>query len=1367
MIPSFSARALCILRCAVTPGAFTGRKFVGRSLAGSSLVLVSMLAGCGAGVLAPVVPVNTDGTAITLSGKAVGGQQPVVGATIQLYAAGTTGDASSAAPLIGVPTVLTGLAGDFNITGRYTCPSITSEVYLVASGGNPGLSAGTYNSQLVLLSALGPCGNLSSSTHIVINEASTIGSIYPITPFMSSYLKVGSSSANFNTLAADFMKINQFINTDGGQSPGPALPVGFSAPVANLYTLANSMAACINSSGGVAADGTPCGKFLQYATPPGGTAPTNTADAILDIANNPTNNVAQIFSLASSSGPFQPTLTAAPPDWTLRILPNLTLSTPSTLVGVGSTNTGTITLGQAAPAGGLTVTLTSSNTAVVSVTSPATIAAGVSTGTFTYTGVATGTATLMATATDYASGSVNLAATNSLISLGTIPTVAPGQSQDLPLSLGTPAPAGGVTVNLASANTGVATISPSSVTIAAGLKVPTANPKVTGVTVGTTQINATATGYAPGAQTVSVSVSASLPATFSLPLGTSNETLTVSAPAPAGGITFTLSSDNTAIFTVPSTVTVAAGATTVSIPATGIAGGTSTLRANSANIPEATSTVTVNAVIGLQTTAITTGKQLQSSTYFYLATAPPNPVTATLTSNAPSIAVVSTNPLTQGGATATVSAITSTSAQTFYIQGVSVGTANITISAPGFVNSTIVVTVDPSGFVIYTPGNFSTTTLSADTSISLIPAILNGSGTVLGYANVSPATSVSVAVSSSNTAVGTIVGSPLAFGANDYLKSVTFHPVSAGTANVSLTTPAGFSTPNSAQQVTATVTAPPIGLQTASITSGAGLEVSTYAYLSQTPVVPTTVTITSSNPAVAVVSNSATVAGAATSTVSAVVNTSAFTYNIQGVSVGSTTITISASPYASATVNVTVDPSGFVIYTPGNFSTTTFSAATSITLIPAILNPGTLTVLGYGNVSPLLSSVSVPVTSSNTAVGTITGSPVVYHGGDYLLSAAFQPAGAGTSNITVGTPAGFSTPAPNSTQQITATVTAPPIGLQTPTITSGVNLEVSTYAYLSQTPPTAVTVTLTSSVPAVATVSTSSTIAGAASTTFPNTVSTSAFTFYIQGQTAGTSVITISAPGYANSTISVTVDPSGFVIYTPGNFSTTTFSSPTAITLIPAILNPGSLAVLGYGNLNPGIGTVSVPVNSSATQVGTVSSPVVYSGGSYLLSTNFQPVAAGTSTISLVQPAGFSTPASGTSIVATVTAPPIGLQTSSITTGTNLEVSTYAYLAATPPSSVTLTITSNDPTKATVSTSATTGRYDLHQLHAFDDERLYLLHPGPCHRLNDPHALGARLLELNRQRHCGPVRLCDLYAGQLQHDYLLLSDCNHTDSGDP
>jgi len=47
--------------------------------------------------------------------------------------------------------------------------------------------------------------------------------------------------------------------------------------------------------------------------------PLNELQAVMDIAKSPTNNVSNLFSLASSTSFFQPSLTAAPTDWSLAI----------------------------------------------------------------------------------------------------------------------------------------------------------------------------------------------------------------------------------------------------------------------------------------------------------------------------------------------------------------------------------------------------------------------------------------------------------------------------------------------------------------------------------------------------------------------------------------------------------------------------------------------------------------------------------------------------------------------------------------------------------------------------------------------------------------------------------------------------------------------------------------------------------------------------------------------------------------------------------------------------------------------------------------------------------------------------------------
>ncbi len=125
-----------------------------------------------------------------------------------------------------------------------------------------------------------------------------------------------------------------------------------------------------------------------------------------------------------------------------------------------------------------------------------------------------------------------------------------------------PHAAGRTTVTFTSSNTAVATVT-ASVFIPAGQQTPAANPQVTGVIIGTSTITAFAPGFAPATRPANVTVTATFnPGTTNINLTTStNTTLNISAPAPVGGITFTLKSDNPAVATVPASVTVIQGGT--------------------------------------------------------------------------------------------------------------------------------------------------------------------------------------------------------------------------------------------------------------------------------------------------------------------------------------------------------------------------------------------------------------------------------------------------------------------------------------------------------------------------------------------------------------------------------------------------------------------------------------------------------------------------------------------------------------------------------------------------------------------------------------------------------------------------------------
>jgi polygalacturonase len=292
---------------------------------------------------------------LSIAGSVHGGQPPVTDATIQLYAVGTTGD-GSAATLLLTTTVTTSdgsgnatnsnanagngfnslPAGSFTITGDYSCTGST-DVYLVSTGGNPGLSASTNNTALSLMAALGPCSNLSSSTFVSVNELTTAGSVAALANYMTSYSAIGSGTADASNLQAAFSMVNEYTDTSQGTVPGPGLPAGSYASSFEIQTLGDALSACINSPGGVAGDGSSCGTLFTDTTPSGGPAPTNTIGAALNIVNNPALNTCAIYSLVPGSPPFEPTLSSCPSSWTLPISSLAVTVSGASMVTIGQT----------------------------------------------------------------------------------------------------------------------------------------------------------------------------------------------------------------------------------------------------------------------------------------------------------------------------------------------------------------------------------------------------------------------------------------------------------------------------------------------------------------------------------------------------------------------------------------------------------------------------------------------------------------------------------------------------------------------------------------------------------------------------------------------------------------------------------------------------------------------------------------------------------------------------------------------------------------------------------------------------------------------------------------------------------------------
>ncbi|MCG3200065.1 MAG: hypothetical protein GHCLOJNM_04594 [bacterium] len=975
----------------------------------------------------------------------------------------------------------------------------------------------------------------------------------------------------------------------------------------------------------------------------------------------------------------------------------MTIALGSPLVGVGRSVPVTATLAQPAPAGGVTVTFASSATGIATVAPlTVTIAAGGTQASAAVTGVALGNALISASAPGYTTVSAGLTVTNSLISFGLVPPVAPGQTLQFPVSLSAPA-AGNVVINFTSANPAIATVTPS-IVIPNGQQVPPANPAITGVAFGSTQILATATGFAPDSATATVTLTLTLtPGTQTIPTGsTRNLTLSLSAPAPAGGLTVALATGDPAIATVAASVTVPAGQNSAQVAVTGVAAGSTSLTASAAGVSPVNATINVIVAppITLTGLAAGVGRDLQQNGSGSLGVVAPPPfgVDVTITSADPSRLLLSTNPAAVGSASITITVPGNSSGLgQFYAQALDgAGAVNITASADGYADSTVSVTLMPSGFIINSPSVINTTTFAANLNVNITSARLNPVTLAwAGNQEVRPGVSVLVPVTSSDPVVGSITTSPVVFGGNVGLVTTQFDPANAGTTLIAVGTPTGYSTPSAFQQITATVTASAINVPTdAALMVGEDLQDAVNISLGAIPPSPVDITVTLSSSAIGRVSDSATVLGGTTVVFPAVANQGSRQFFLQGLAQGTATLTVSAPGYATQTRTVTVGPSGFIINSPSVINTGTFAANSNLNITAARLNAANLNWAENEAVRAGL-TVNVAVTSSDPAVGVITTSPLTFGPGVGSLTTQFDPLTAGTTTLAVVPPAGFDTP--NTFRQITATVTESAINVPSDAVLMvGEDLRDEVNISLGAVPPSPVDITVMLSSAAIARVSNSATVLGGTTVVFPAVANQQGRLFFLHGLAQGTATLTVSAPGYATQTRTVTVGPSGFIINSPSVINTTTFAANSGLAITAARLNPANLNWAENEAVRAEL-TVNVAVTSSDPAVGVITtSPLTFGPGASLLITQFDPLTAGTTTLAVVPPAGFDTPNNFRQITATVTAPAINVPSdAALMVGEDLQDAVNISLGAVPPSPVDITVTLSSAAVGRVSDSAT------------------------------------------------------------------------------
>jgi hypothetical protein len=277
------------------------------------LTSLLLLAGCGIGI----APNSTTSPVIVsagVTGKVMGGQQPVVGIALQLYAVGVTGYGSTATTLLTPGAVTTDSTGSFRLP-TITCPTSNSLIYLVGTGGQPITSV--TNNNLAMMTAIGTCSNYGGKTFLNMNELTTVASIWALSPFMTGITTIGAPPITNGSLVPSlgitnaFATVDKLVNVNTGTLATP--PSNTTLPIPQINTLADILENCVNSAG---ASYSGCSNLFSLA---GNGTSTDTVTAAMMIAQNPSKNVSQLNMLRPTSPVFTPVLSvnSPPTDWSL------------------------------------------------------------------------------------------------------------------------------------------------------------------------------------------------------------------------------------------------------------------------------------------------------------------------------------------------------------------------------------------------------------------------------------------------------------------------------------------------------------------------------------------------------------------------------------------------------------------------------------------------------------------------------------------------------------------------------------------------------------------------------------------------------------------------------------------------------------------------------------------------------------------------------------------------------------------------------------------------------------------------------------------------------------------------------------------
>lgn len=237
---------------------------------------------------------------LSISGVVHTGDDALASAQVFVYAS-SDGNGSKV-----LGSTRTSADGSFSFS--YGAPrAFDGVVYLATAGGQLSGSGETVPNAFRLASVIGAPVDGQS---ITINDLTTVGSAFAMAQFIQG---AKLSGANPGLTIASQM-VGHLVNIETGEL-GATITNDSNGSEATTLNKLNEMANLLVTC---ASDASVCDDLLGYALPISGRAPSDTFRAIVNMARNPWQSNAEIYSLVASDA-YLPGLDSAPAGWTLSL----------------------------------------------------------------------------------------------------------------------------------------------------------------------------------------------------------------------------------------------------------------------------------------------------------------------------------------------------------------------------------------------------------------------------------------------------------------------------------------------------------------------------------------------------------------------------------------------------------------------------------------------------------------------------------------------------------------------------------------------------------------------------------------------------------------------------------------------------------------------------------------------------------------------------------------------------------------------------------------------------------------------------------------------------------------------------------------